>query len=322
MPSRDQLIADARTILKVLGLPTPQTNERAAIVLLALLHLRAGLTWADAQAPLLGIRPIMDYAAAHLGKRWAENTRETVRRSTVHQFVHAGVCLRNPDDLTRATNSPDTVYQIAPTLLGLLRQYGQPSWDAALPEYLGVAGQLADEYKAARDVERIPLNVEGIPGLSLTPGGQNPLVRAILEEFVAIFTRAPYPVYIGDTGQKLAWFDAPYLSSLGVTVESHGQIPDVVIHDRERDWLILVEAVTSHGPMNAKRLKELRTIFAGRQAGLVFVTAFLTRKAFTKYLGDIAWETEVWIAEDPSHMIHFNGERFLGPYTTADGSTA
>src|SRR5829696_4146037 len=92
-------------------------------------------------------------AAAHLGKRWAENTRETVRRFTVHQFVQAGVCLRNPDDLTRATNSPDTVYQIAPTLLGVLRQYGNPTWDASLAEYLAVAGRLADEYAAARHVQ-------------------------------------------------------------------------------------------------------------------------------------------------------------------------
>ncbi|MHB1265631.1 MAG: BsuBI/PstI family type II restriction endonuclease [Gemmatimonadaceae bacterium] len=307
--------------MKALGLPKAQTNERAAIVLLALLDLRGGRNWVDAQAPLMGIRPIMDYAAAHLGKKWAENTRETVRRFTVHQFVQAGVCLRNPDDLTRATNSPDTVYQIAPMLLGVLRQYGQPTWDTALAEYLAVAGRLADEYKAARDVQRIPLSVDGIPGLTLTPGGQNELVRATIEGFVAIFTRAPHPVYIGDTGDKLAWFDQAYLAELGVTVESHGQIPDLVIHDRERDWLILIEAVTSHGPMSAKRIKELKTLFAGSQAGLVFVTAFLTRKAFTTYLPDIAWETEVWIAEDPTHMIHFNGERFLGPYEAADAAT-
>lgn len=206
-------------------------------------------------------------------------------------------------------------------LLGVLRQYGQPTWDTALAEYLAVAGRLADEYKAARDVERIPLDVEGVPGLTLTPGGQNPLVRAIIEEFVAIFTRTPYPVYVGDTGQKRVWFDESYLAELGVTVESHGKIPDLIIHDRERDWLILIEAVTSHGPMSAKRLRELKSIFAGSQAGLVFVTAFLTRKAFARHMADIAWETEVWIAEDPTHMIHFNGERFLGPYEATDLST-
>lgn len=317
MATRDQLISDARAILKALGLPKAQTNERAAIVLLALLDLHPGRTWADAQAPLLGIRPVMDYAAEHLGKKWAENTRETVRRFTVHQFVQGGVCLRNPDDLTRATNSPDTVYQISPTLLGVLRQYGGSTWNASLTEYLAVAGRLAEQYAAARNVERIHLNVEGIPGLTLTPGGQNPLVRAILDEFLAIFVRDAYPVYIGDTGAKLAWFNKDYLRELGVEIQSHGQIPDVVLHDRERDWLILIEAVTSHGPMNAKRLKELKGLFAGSQAGLVFVTAFLSRKVFTKYLADIAWETEVWIAEDPTHMIHFNGERFLGPYEVA-----
>jgi hypothetical protein len=34
----------------------------------------------------------------------------------------------------------------------------------------------------------------------------------------------------------------------------------------------------------------------------------------SRYLGEIAWETEVWVADAPSHLIHFNGERFLGPY--------
>ena len=40
----------------------------------------------------------------------------------------------------------------------------------------------------------------------------------------------------------------------------------------------------------------------------------LTRKAMVGYLDQLAWETEVWVADSPSHMIHLNGERFLGPY--------
>jgi hypothetical protein len=38
------------------------------------------------------------------------------------------------------------------------------------------------------------------------------------------------------------------------------------------------------------------------------------RRAMLKYLNDISWETEVWVADSPTHLIHFNGERFLGPY--------
>ena len=91
-------------------------------------------------------------------------------------------------------------------------------------------------------------------------------------------------------------------------------MPDVVVHHVEKNWLVLIEAVTSHGPVNPKRRQELKELFSGSKIGLVFVTAFLERKAMIKYLNDISWETEVWLAESPTHLIHFNGERFLGPY--------
>lgn len=91
-------------------------------------------------------------------------------------------------------------------------------------------------------------------------------------------------------------------------------MPDVIIHHTSRDWLILIEAVTSHGPIDPKRKEELRHLFSGCAVGIICVTAFLTRKAMVEYLNDISWETEVWVAESPSHLIHFNGERFLGPY--------
>jgi hypothetical protein len=119
---------------------------------------------------------------------------------------------------------------------------------------------------------------------------------------------------VGDTADKFAYIDEDRLAQLGVSVAGPGKMPDVLIHHVRRDWLVVIEAVTSHGPVNAKRRGELRRLFAGCRSGLVFVTAFLSRAAVTKHLGDIAWETEVWVAEDPSHMIHFNGERFLGPY--------
>lgn len=121
-------------------------------------------------------------------------------------------------------------------------------------------------------------------------------------------------IYAGDTGDKMGYFDAPLLANLGVHVDSHGKMPDVALHYAERNWLLLVEAVTSHGPVDGKRDVELANLFANANAGLVYVTAFPSRAVMARYLSDIAWETEVWVAESPSHLIHFYGERFLGPY--------
>ena len=121
-------------------------------------------------------------------------------------------------------------------------------------------------------------------------------------------------VYVGDAGEKLNDQEVKYFEQLGIQVDRHGKMPDVIVFMEDKNWLVLIEAVTSHGPINIKRHNELRELFKNSSASLVFVTAFETRKAMLKYLQEIDWETEVWVAESPSHLIHFNGERFLGPY--------
>jgi hypothetical protein len=150
--------------------------------------------------------------------------------------------------------------------------------------------------------------------IALSPGGQNILVERIIKDFCPLFTHGGKPVYIGDTDEKWAYFDSELLKSLGVKIDAHGKMPDVVIYVEQKNWLVLIEAVTSHGPVSPKRRGELKVLFEEATAGLVFVTAFLDRKAMIKYLGDISWETEVWVADSPTHLIHFDGERFLGPY--------
>ena len=120
-----------------------------------------------------------------------------------------------------------------------------------------------------------------------------------------------------DTGKKWGFFDQKLLASLGVTVGSHGKMPDVVIYFRAKNWLILAEAVTSGGPVDGCRHKELADLFKTARAGLVFVTAFPDRgEIFRRFQSAVAWETEVWCASDPTHLIHFNGIRFLGPYAS------
>jgi hypothetical protein len=150
--------------------------------------------------------------------------------------------------------------------------------------------------------------------LDLTPGGQNVLIAEILRAFLPQFVPGGDVLYIGDAGDKFALFRQDELAELGVQIDQHGKMPDVVLFDRTRRWLFLVEAVTSHGPIDGKRRDELRRLFANATVGLIYVTAFLHRAALKKYLGDISWETEVWVADAPSHLIHFDGERFLGPY--------
>lgn len=309
-------IDEAHQLIISLGLPRAQHNERSALCLLALLDLTPSKTWAQAENPLVGITPIMDWSRKHYDKEYAPNTRETFRRQTMHQFVDAGIALYNPDKSDRPVNSPKAVYQIAPAVLTLLRSFGTTKWHDNLTTYLSLSQTLAAKYAMEREQNRIPMQIAPGKEITLSPGEHSELIRAIVEDFGPRFAPGSVLVYAGDTGDKWGYFDAPLLAELGVDVDSHGKMPDVVLHFVEKNWLLLVESVTSHGPVDGKRHAELAKLFAGSTAGLVYVTAFPNRSIMGRYLGEIAWETEVWVADAPSHLIHFNGVRFLGPYAT------
>jgi hypothetical protein len=313
--TKNEFIQSARQILQALGLPKAQQNERSALSLLALLDLRSGKKWSQASNPLMGITPIMDWIRDHYDKKYAPNTRETIRRQTMHQFVDAGLALYNPDDPKRPVNSPAAVYQIEPSALELVRSYDTASWHDKLTSYLSKKQTLAARYAKARQQNLVPVKIAPGKTIKLSPGEHSELIRAIIKDFAARFVPGAVLIYAGDTGEKWGYFDAPLLADLGVTIETHGKMPDVVLHYPKRNWLILVESVTSHGPVDGKRHAELAKLFQDSQAGIVYVTAFPNRAVMGRYLSEIAWETEVWVADAPSHLIHFNGERFLGPYS-------
>lgn len=310
----EEKIKEAITLLEALGLPKAQQNERSALSLFALLVMKPDTPWADAGNHLIGITPIMTWAEEHFGKKYAPNTRETIRRQTMHQFCDAGIAMYNPDMPNRPVNSPKAVYQVEPSILELIRKFGTAEWDEALETNLDERETLVARYAMAREQNLIPVETADGTVLTLTPGDHSELIRKIIEDFAPRFTPGARLIYAGDTGAKLGFFDKDSLSKLGVHVNSHGKMPDVILHFTEKNWLILVESVTSHGPVDGKRHKELSELFAASQAGLVYVTAFPNRGLMSRYLGEIAWETEVWVADAPSHLIHFNGVRFLGPY--------
>ncbi|NUO81501.1 hypothetical protein HUU05_15600 [candidate division KSB1 bacterium] len=160
----------------------------------------------------------------------------------------------------------------------------------------------------------VPVSTESGLNIQLSPGKHSELIKQIIENFCPRFVPDGQVVYVGDTGSKWGYFDKAMMEDLNLHVDSHGKIPDVVVFDQTRRWLFLIEAVTSHGPVDSKRRIELEKIFKKSKVGLVYVTAFQTRAEMTRYLPEISWETEVWVAEAPSHLIHFDGARFLGPY--------
>ncbi|MCI0564249.1 MAG: hypothetical protein MN733_37725, partial [Nitrososphaera sp.] len=223
---RERRIIEAQKILTAFGLPVEQRNERAALTLLAVLNLTPSKPWAAAEDPLIGVTPIMEFVASHYKKKWAPNTRETVRRFTLHQFEQAGLIVANPDEPNRPTNSPKYCYQIESRALTAIRKFRTSEWDNALRLYLADASTLAQRYAQMREMKRIPLVLVHGMTIKISPGGQNTLVEKVINEFCPRFTPGSKPVYVGDTNKKWAFFDADYLASLGVSVEEHGKMPD------------------------------------------------------------------------------------------------
>lgn len=310
----ERRVEQARRLLADLGFDRERTNERSALVLLALLKLRPESSWPDAGSPCLGTRAIMDWIRDHYARDYAPNSRETIRRFTLHQFVDALLVEQNPDQPNRPVNSPNWSYQVHPRALEVIRRYGQADFPEVLREYLTQVPGLRAQYQAARQMNRIPVTLPGGAALTLSPGGQNILIKQMVEDFCAYFTPGAEVLYVGDADAKWAIFARGTLDRLGVTVDQHGKMPDLVVYMPDRGWLVLLEAVSSHGPVDAKRRGELSRLFAGSSVGLVYVSCFPNRREMRKYVADIAWETEVWCADNPTHLIHFNGERFLGPY--------
>lgn len=307
-------IDQAIEIISALGYPKAQQNERSALSLLALVQLKESGSWQKLNTPMLGVRAILDFCRNDYSRPYAENSRESFRKETLHQFVAGGLALQNPDEPGRPPNSPKWCYQIAPNAKALLETYGTNKWDAALAKYLKTVATLSAQYAAARAMAMTPCVLPDGETLTLSPGTHSELIREIIEQFAPRFVPGSNLVYVGDTGNKSVVFDERRLSTLGIVLHGRGKLPDVIFYDKKRNWLVLVESVTSVGPMDGKRHAELTALFEKSTAGLVFVTAFPDKRLMASFLSDLAWETEVWCASDPTHMIHFNGDRFLGPH--------
>ncbi len=316
LTSVQEKIEQALDILRTIGVPREQQNRRSALTLLALVDVKPNDDWSAAAAPLRTITEMMEYFRTHYGTSYAPNTRETVRRFSVHQFLEMGLVTHNPDKPDRPTNSPNYCYQVSEPFLRLVRTCSSSSWENELTDF---RIEMSDNLNALRGrkrlIQKIPIIFPDGSIVSISSGGQNALIKRIVEEFCPRFAKEGEVLYIGDAGDQVRDDQIRRFQELGIQLDRHGKKPDVVVYVESKDWLILIEAVTSHGPIDQKRQNELQQLFSSSSAGLVYVTAFETRRAMTKHLRQISWETEVWIAESPDHLIHFDGKRFLGPYS-------
>lgn len=315
-----RMLNEALDILASVGIPVEaeplRRRERMAACMMAV----AGVTrkWSEAKNAKDGrhlkTREVIPFVNKHFEESISSGSYDDVRRKDLKLAVVAGLIVNSGDNPGRATNDPTRGYALSLEFAALIRTYGSSTWAKSLAAFNKNRPSLAEALLRKRDIERIPVALPGGRTLELSLGKHNVLQKAVIEEFLPRWGYGAEVLYVGDTANKLLHIERDRLKELGFFELSHDELPDVIAYSKSKNWLYVIEAVHSAGPISELRLMELKKLLAASKAGIVYVTAFLTRKDHAKYADQIAFETEVWTADRPDHLQHLNGPRFFGPY--------
>ena len=301
-------IEETRQFLKMIGMPKAQQSDICCYTLLAMAKITPNMKWEDATNEWLRIHDIIQFVYENYGIKYAENSRETFRKQALHRFRTVALV----EDNGKPTNSPNYRYRLTEETLRLISQIQTQELEKSINRFLEYHEKLIDIYASKKKMTMMPVRINGAD-FSFSAGKHNELQKAIIEEFAPRFAPNAECLYVGDTIKKDLVKNVRKLETLGFEITLHDKMPDVVLYREDKNWIYFIESVTSVGPMDPKRILEIEDMTKDVIAGKIFVTAFLDFKTYKKFSETLAWETEVWIAEMPEHMIHLNGDKFLGP---------
>ncbi len=316
------LVDEALQVLVALGVPTnsltTRRKEKMAKAFLAVANLKPGMAWKHAEDNdhhhQLQTRQIIAFMNAHLGETIADSSYDDIRRKDLVLPVEALVVIKSAKNPDANTNDGTRGFALSPLAAHAIRQFGSPKWQGSVGQFLQGRQSLADQLRRDRDLARVPVQIGAGVSLTFSPGKHNVLQKSIIESFLAVFGFGAEVLYVGDTANKSLFINQAGLAELKFFELAHDKLPDVVAYSKVKNWLYLIEAVTTANPITELRRRTLAVLTRECTADVIFITAFPDRTTYRKFAKDIAWETEVWIADAPEHMIHFNGDKFLGPY--------
>ncbi|MBI5625410.1 MAG: restriction endonuclease [Elusimicrobia bacterium] len=317
-------VDEALQILEAIGFPlslkTPEMQRRLARILLGVCKLTpkaawsATAVWEGAGSWCPRSREIIPFVNKHYGEDIKDSSYDDVRRKNLDFLVASGLVLRSPGRPNAATNDSTRGYAVNPAAADLFRLFGAATWKKAQKTFCEAHPRLDDKLLRKRELKKMPVILPEGVSIDLIDGSHNQIQKAIIEEFLPRFVPGAQVLYLGDASQKTVFIKEGRLKELNFFELSHDRLPDLVAYDPKRNWVFLIEAVHSSNPVSHLRHYQLEQLAAKCTAGIVFVSAFQDRKTFAKWVGEISWETEVWLVESPDHMIHFNGDKFLGPH--------
>jgi site-specific DNA-cytosine methylase len=317
-------VEQALAILRFVGVPlremTRRRQERVAKALLAVAGLRPADPWPKAKSHVhdgfkpVTTRDILKFWNANYGESLADSSYDDVRREDLAHLLPFHLVQASAADPTADINDGTRGYALTEEAVILLRSYGTDEWEDRLARFRANISGLADRLSRAREMKLVPVILPGGKELKLSPGPHNLLQKAILEEFLPRFAPGARVLYLGDAKYKELHIDRDRLAAIGLPIPGRNILPDVIALDPKNEWVFFVEAVHSFGAITNDRRERLVEFASGCNRPIIFVTAFEDRRSFGKWAAKIGWETEVWIASNPMHMVHFDGRKFLGPY--------
>ena len=317
-------VEQALNILRSIGVPvrdyTNRRCERVAKALLAVGYLEPDMPWSETMSFFDGgpkpvtTREIIRFWNAHYDEKLADSSYDDVRRKDLAILVEANLVAPSAADPTADTNDGTRGYAIPNESLELIRSYGSADWEEQLLIFRQNFGALSDRLSKAREFKMVPVTLPNGETYNLSPGPHNQIQKAIIDEFLPRFLKEPQVLYIGDTSKKVLYIDTEKLRSLGIEEPSRDMLPDVLAYHPVQNWLFVIEAVHSSNPIDQLRHLALRRLTDETTVGCVFVSVFMNMSTFARFSKRISWKTEVWIVEEPDHMIHFDGGQFLGPH--------
>ena len=320
----DEKVEQATAILRNAGIPvrdmTKRRRERVAKALLAVAQLTPESEWADSKSfsdgssQPLSSRQILRHWNEHLGETIADSSYDDIRRRDLIYLVEGGLVEASAANPEAAINDGTRGFALTREGLALLRSFGDDSWEKQLNEFRRSGPAIRDRLARAREFNLVPVTLPDGSEYRLSPGVHNKIQKAVIEEFLPRFSRGAHILYLGDTRKRIIHFERSVLKSIGIPNLEAGTLPDIVAFEEERNWLFLIEAVHSSNPINALRHLALRKLTKNVRCDCLFVSAFATAGSFGKFSKHISWETEVWIADQPDHLVHYDGTHYLAPY--------
>lgn len=301
-----------KKVLEEIGMPKEQQTDLCALTVLAMANVKPSDSFENATNDLIRIHDVIQFVNNNYKCTYAENSRETFRKQAMHHFRNAAII----EDNGMATNSPNYRYKITDDFLNVIKEINEKSANVAageaLTKFKDEHESLKQKYASKKQMQKMDVKING-SDYSFSTGSHNKLQKAILEQFAPRFAPGASCLYVGDTTKKDLVNDTEKLKDLGFDISVHDKMPDVVLYREDKDWLYFIEAVDSVGPMDPARIIDIKNMTSNVKSGKIYVTAFLDFKKYKNFSEKLAWETEVWIADMPDHMIHLNGDRFMGP---------